>query len=159
MIRKPKFAGTWYPDEKEKAKKYLIEISDEGKLDVIGCICPHAGWMYSGKIAGEVYSKIKPADVYILLGPNHTGLGEIISVFSEGSWETPFGNVKINKEIAELIIKNSEFAQADTKAHQNEHSLEVQLPFLQLISKSDFSIVPITIRLEDYHMCQDLGNA
>lgn len=159
MIRKARFAGSWYPDELAKARKYLIEIPEEDKLEVIGCICPHAGWIYSGKVAGEVYSKIKPADLYILLGPNHTGLGEIISVYPEGSWETPFGHVKVNKEVAELIIKNSEFAEADTQAHISEHSLEVQLPFLQLITKNDFSIVPITIKLEDYRMCQDLGNA
>lgn len=159
MIRKAKFAGSWYPDELEKAKKYLVNITEEEKLEVIGCVCPHAGWVYSGKVAGEVYSKIKPADLYILLGPNHTGLGEIVAVYPEGFWETPFGQVKVNKEVAQLVIKNSEFAQADTKAHQNEHSLEIQLPFLQLITQKEFSIVPITIRIEDYHMCQDLGNA
>jgi AmmeMemoRadiSam system protein B len=157
--RKAKFAGTWYPDDIKEAKKYLVELPEEKKIDVISCICPHAGWVYSGKVAGEVYSKIKPADVYILLGPNHTGFGENVAIYPEGSWETPFGEVKVNSELVELITKNSEFAVKDAKAHLNEHSLEIQLPFLQLIAEKDFTIVAITIRVEDYHMCQDLGNA
>lgn len=159
MIRKPKFAGSWYPDSLKEARKYLAATPQDKKIDVISCISPHAGWVYSGNVAGDVYSIIKPADVYILLGPNHTGFGENISVYPEGSWETPFGKINVNSEIVDLIIKNSEFAQKDIKAHQNEHSLEIQLPFLQLITEKDFTIVPITIRIEDYHMCQDLGNA
>lgn len=159
MIRKAKFAGSWYPEDLKEAKKYLADIPQEKKINVISCISPHAGWMYSGNVSGDVYSIIKPADVYILLGPNHTGLGENIAVYPEGFWETPFGKISVNSEIVELIVKNSEFAQKDTKAHKNEHSLEIQLPFLQLIKEKEFSIVPITIRVEDYHMCQDLGNA
>jgi AmmeMemoRadiSam system protein B len=159
MKRKTKFAGTWYPDSVKEAKKYLLDIPEDKKIDVISCICPHAGWIYSGKVAGEVYSLIKPADVYILVGPNHTGLGENVAVYPEGSWETPFGEVKINSELVELITKNSEFATKDHVAHLNEHSLEIQLPFLQMITKKEFSIVAITIRVEDYHMCQDLGSS
>ncbi len=159
MKRKAKFAGSWYPDSIKEAKKYLFDIPEDKKIDVISCICPHAGWMYSGKVAGEVYSLIKPADVYILVGPNHTGFGENVAIYPEGSWETPFGELKINSELVELITKNSEFVIKDTKAHLNEHSLEIQIPFLQLITKKDFSIVAITVRVEDYQMCQDLGSA
>ncbi len=159
MKRKARFAGSWYPDDVKEAKKYLFDIPNDKKLDVISCICPHAGWVYSGKVAGEVYSLIKPADVYILVGPNHTGLGENVAIYPDGSWETPFGEVKINSELVELITKNSEFVIKDTKAHLNEHSLEIQLPFIQLITKKEFSIVAITIRVEDYRMCQDLGSA
>lgn len=159
MLRKAQFSGSWYPENTKEAKKYLVEVPSEKKIDVISCISPHAGWIYSGKVAGEVYSLIKPADVYILLGPNHTGLGENIAVYPEGIWETPFGKIKVNKEVVEYILENSEFAKKDTKAHLNEHSLEIQLPFLQLITQKEFTIVPITIRIEDYHMCQDLGNA
>lgn len=159
MIRKAKFAGSWYPDNFEEAKKYLSYVPENKKIDVISCICPHAGWYYSGNVAGSVYSIIKPADVYILVGPNHTGLGENIAVYPEGSWETPFGKIKVNSEIVELIIKNSEFAKKDNLAHEREHSLEIQLPFLQIIAKKEFSIVPITIRLEDYDMCKDMGTA
>lgn len=157
MKRQAKFAGTWYPDKIDEAKKYLSSVDEKQKVEVISCICPHAGWIYSGKVAGKVYSLIQPADVYILLGPNHTGFGENISVYPSGEWATPFGKVKINTEITELILKNSEFAKKDIIAHENEHSLEVQLPFLQLISPPHFSIVAIAIRLEDYHMCKDLG--
>ncbi|MCS7228314.1 MAG: AmmeMemoRadiSam system protein B [Endomicrobia bacterium] len=159
MKREAKFAGSWYPDKLEEAKKYLPCISEEQKIEVISCICPHAGWMYSGKVAGAVYSLIKPADIYILVGPNHTGFGENISIYPSGQWQTPFGKIQVNSELVELIVKNSEFVKKDTKAHENEHSLEVQLPFLQFISPADFTIVPITVRIEDYHMCKDLGAA
>lgn len=157
MKRQAKFAGTWYPDKIEEARKYIIPVDEKQKVQVISCICPHAGWIYSGRVAGNVFSLIQPANVYILLGPNHTGFGENISLYPSGEWNTPFGKIEINTELTELILKNSEFAKKDTKAHENEHSLEIQLPFLQLISKSSFSIVAITIRLEDYHMCKDLG--
>ncbi|MCX7910324.1 MAG: AmmeMemoRadiSam system protein B [Endomicrobia bacterium] len=159
MNRKSQFAGSWYPDELKEAKKYIIPTPKEKKIDVIGCICPHAGWMYSGSVASSVYSIIKPADIYIVLGPNHTGYGENIAVYPEGYWETPFGKVEVEKEIADLIVKNSEFAKKDTKAHLKEHSIEIQLPFLHLITEGEFKIVPITIKVEDYEMCKDLGNA
>lgn len=159
MDRKFQFAGSWYPDDIKEARKYLIPTPQDKKKDVIGCICPHAGWIYSGKVASSVYSIIKPADVYILLGPNHTGYGENISVYPEGFWETPFGKIEVEKQIVDLIIRNSEFAKKDTKAHIREHSLEIQLPFLQLITEKTFKIVPITVKVEDYEMCKDLGNA
>lgn len=159
MKRQAKFAGTWYPENKEEAKNYLVNVDEKQKVEVISCICPHAGWVYSGKVAGKVYSMIKPADVYILVGPNHTGFGENISVYPSGFWETPFGKTQVNTEIVDLIIKNSENIVRDTKAHENEHSLEIQLPFLQLITPFEFSIVPITVRIEDYHLCKELGMA
>ncbi len=143
MKRSSLFAGSWYPDKIEDVKKYLVEVPKEKKLDVISCICPHAGWMYSGKVAGEVYSQIIPADIYVLLGPNHTGLGKNSAVYPEGSWETPFGEIKVESKFVNLLIKNSEFLEKDFLAHSREHSIEVQLPFLQYINhevKIDFSI-------------------
>ncbi|MFQ3675473.1 MAG: AmmeMemoRadiSam system protein B [Endomicrobiia bacterium] len=157
MNRKLQFSGSWYPDNKEEITKYLISIPEENKVSVTSCICPHAGWMYSGKVAGEVYSKIKPADVYILLGPNHTGMGKNIAVYPEGYWEGPLGKIKVNSKIVELLVKSSEFLEKDFVAHYREHSLEVQIPFLQVISKKDFTIVPITIRAESYQICEDIG--
>ncbi|MCX7957254.1 MAG: AmmeMemoRadiSam system protein B [Endomicrobia bacterium] len=159
MNRKPKFAGSWYPDNINQLKKFIEKPNTKTKIETIGCICPHAGWMYSGKIAASVYSIIKPADVYILLGPNHTGYGENIAIYPEGHWETPLGKVKIDEDLVELIMKNSEFAKKDIVAHQNEHSLEIQIPFLQLIAETEPKIVPIAIKVEDYEMCKDLGNA
>ncbi len=159
MKRLSKFNGSWYPDNFAEASKYIHNIPEENKIEVISCVCPHAGWIFSGKVAGTVYSSIKPADVYILLGPNHTGYGENIAVYPEGKWSSPFGEIEVNKEIADMIIKKSEIAKRDTIAHQNEHSLEVQIPFLQLITKKDFTIVPITIKIEDYNMCKELAAA
>lgn len=159
MKRNPKFSGSWYPDELTEAYKYLFKIPEENKIEVTSCICPHAAWMFSGKVAGSVYSSIKPADVYILLGPNHTGYGKNVAIYPEGKWVTPFGEVEVNKEVVDMIVQKSPFVEKDTLAHINEHSLEVQLPFLQLITKKEFSIVPITIRVEDYEMCKELGSS
>ncbi len=158
MKRNPKFSGSWYPDDPTEASKYLLKIPEENKIEVISCICPHAGWMFSGKVAGVVYSSIKPADIYILLGPNHTGYGKNVAIYPEGKWITPFGEVEVNSEVVNMIVEKSNFIEKDTMAHLNEHSLEVHLPFLQLITKKKFSIVPITIKIEDYKMCKNLGN-
>lgn len=154
MIRKPLYAGTWYPNERKKIEEYLQKV--EKKEKVIACICPHAGWMYSGKTAGKVYSRIKPAETYILLGPNHTGVGENVSVYPDGSWETPIGKLEINSELVNELVRNSEFIQKDYKAHSREHSLEVQTPFIALLNPKS-KIVPITIKSEDLAVCQDLA--
>ncbi len=160
MIRKAQFAGSWYPNKIEEVKKYFIPIEEEKKVDVISCICPHAGWMYSGKVAAEVYSKIKPADVYVLVGPNHTGMGKNSAIYPEGYWETPFGKTKVNSELVDLIVKYSEFVEKDKTAHLKEHCLEVQLPFLQYLAKEyekEITIVPLVLKIEDYHSCKDIG--
>lgn len=163
MNRESIFADEgWYPREIDEIKKYFVPIPKEKKIDVIGCVCPHAGWMFSGKVAGEVYSLINPADVYVLLGPNHTGLGKNSAVYPEGYWETPLGKIKVATDLVNLIIKYSEFLEKDSSAHLREHSLEVQLPFLQYLAqeiKKEFSFVPITLKIEDYHTCKDIGNS
>jgi AmmeMemoRadiSam system protein B len=157
MNRKLQFRGSWYPENKEELEKYLISVPEENKVEVISCISPHAGWMYSGKVAAAVYSRIKPADVYILLGPNHTGMGKNVAVYPEGYWEGTLGKIKVGAEIVDLLIQHSEFLEKDFAAHYREHSLEVQIPFLQLISRKDFTIVPITIRADTYQICKDIG--
>jgi AmmeMemoRadiSam system protein B len=159
MNRKSQFNGSWYPNDIAEILKYLPNVSEENKVEVISCICPHAGWMYSGKVAGEVYSLIKPADVYILLGPNHTGMGKDVSVYPQGYWENPLGKIKVNSEIVDMLTKHSEFLEKDFLAHNREHSLEVQIPFLQVITKKEFTIVPITIRADSYQVCKDLGRS
>lgn len=149
------YNNKWYPTTRQEIKQFVPE--NDKKVEVISCICPHAGWMYSGRVAGEVYSLISPADVYILLGPNHTGFGKRVSLFYEGEWEAPFGNVEVNAKISELILKKSEFVEKDFEAHIKEHSLEVQIPFLQYIAKKKFTIVPITIMSDSYQVCKDVG--
>ena len=156
IIRKSLFAGTWYPTEKDEIKEY-IELN-QNKSDVIGCICPHAGWMYSGKVAGSVYSRINNYDTYIILGPNHTGHGANASIFPDGIWETPFGKIKIDTELVKDILNLSEFLEPDTEAHSREHCIEVQLPFIQYFNPNP-NIVPIILMSEHYDICKDIANA
>jgi len=160
LIRKAICAGTWYPREKKEIEKYLDLKTKKEK--VIACICPHAGWMYSGKVAGAVYSKIDMSGVaqplFVLIGPNHTGLGESASIMISGEWQLPLGNLKITEELASSILENSQILEDDPEAHLQEHSLEVQLPFIQYFFPKA-QIVPIT--LSDYRLstCQDIGEA
>ncbi|MFN3966906.1 MAG: AmmeMemoRadiSam system protein B, partial [Endomicrobiia bacterium] len=156
MTRQPICAGTWYPTKKEEIEEFL-DLSAK-KIGAISCVCPHAGWMYSGKVAGAVYSKLVPYETYILVGPNHTGFGPSASIYSQGSWQMPLGKVEIDTELSGEILKNSEFLKSDTQAHSREHCLEVQLPFIQYFSPSA-KIVPIIIMSDEFEVIKDVGFA
>ena len=159
-MRKPYQAGVFYPENadelKEEVKNYLI-LSTE-KEDIVGVVCPHSGYIYSGRTAGEVYSYIKSQPTFILIGPNHTRQGEISAISTEGEWSTPIGQVTINTSLAQKILCLSNFLKKDEKAHLYEHSLEVQLPFIQYINSS-VKIVPICMQDNTINICQDIGNA
>lgn len=156
MIREPVCAGAWYPQEKKDIEKYLnLNLKKEPAL---GIVSPHAGWMYSGKVAGEVYSRLGKYETYIIIGPNHTGLGAEVSIYSEGIWKMPMGDVPVDAEIAEGIIKTSEFAKSDTLAHSREHCIEVQVPFIQYFN-SKVNIVPIIMRTDSLEICYDIANS
>ena len=175
MLRQPAVAGAFYPDNPENLKR-LIEscfLDDAGvgylpKLDSfegedypINVIVPHAGYQYSGAIASHGYCEIVKngfPEVFIIISPNHTGFGTEISVFNEGEWQTPLGSVEVDGEFADAIIESSDIASADFSAHIREHSIEVQLPFLQYFS-NDFKIVPITIGRQNFVTSNDLSNA
>jgi len=150
LIRKPAVSGYFYPGDKtkliEEIKKY-VPLETE-KIATIGAICPHAGYMYSGKTAGLVYSKIVPPDTAIIIGPNHHGYGEPYAIDSCDVWQTPIGNVEIDREIRDGLIEKSRYLQIDSIAHRAEHSIEVQVPFLQFINP-EIKIVPIV--LSSYH--------
>ena len=146
MRREPVVAGSFYDAKPDDLKKHIAEMTGEPvkKTKALGIIAPHAGYIYSGKVAAEVYKAVEIPRTVIILGPNHTGLGEPISVFSEGSWVTPLGEVSVNKELAQEILKNCSAAMKDTAAHSREHSIEVHLPFLQH-HKNNFDFVPIAL--------------
>lgn len=158
MIRRPAFAGQFYPQTEASLRKMLsglIEPVSE-KQDAIGVIMPHAGYVYSGYVAGATISKVELKKTAVILGTNHTGRGEKFSIMTNGSWMTPLGEVKIDSEIAESILKESSLLKDDALAHMYEHSIEVELPFLQYLKK-DIRIVPIVIsegKLSEY---QKLG--
>ena len=118
---------------------------------------PHAGYMYSGAVAGETASAMRIPQEVVILGPNHTGLGASVSVFPGGHWRMPFGDVPVNNELAALIVNESELTIADQMAHLREHSIEVILPFLYYAGGKDLSFVPIALSKISRDECQALG--
>ncbi len=146
MIREPVAAGQFYPGSAPGLKRMLESMVNDraAKVDAIGLVSPHAGYIYSGVVAGAVISRVKLKDTVIMLGPNHTGQGKEFSIMTDGSWITPLGEVEIDGELAKKILSSSSYLEEDKAAHQYEHSLEVQLPFLQYF-KADVRIVPIIL--------------
>jgi len=158
MIRNPVVAGQFYPASPERLKAKIEMTVDEKvhKEDVIGLVSPHAGYEYSGPVAGAVISKIKFKDTFIIMGPNHTGRGKPLSIMTEGKWETPLGEVEIDSELAKQILSSSSHLQEDHIAHQYEHSIEVQLPFLQYFKK-DIKLVPIVLAFATGDVYKEIG--
>ena len=160
MLRRPAVAGYFYQESPDKLKAQVNRYVEEGleKIRAIGILSPHAGFMYSGAVAGAVYSRLKLPDTFIIIGPNHTGMGSSVSVFSDGRWEMPNGTVEVDDKLARTIINKSEYASEDYNAHLGEHSLEVQIPFIQHFINS-FKIVPITMMSTTLEVCRDIGYA
>lgn len=158
MKRKAVFAGRFYPGTADSLKEELDSyVNDKAKrVKALGIVSPHAGYIYSGKTAGEVYSKVHLPDKYIILAPNHTGIGANISLYAKGSWQTPLGSVEVDSDLAEKILNKYNKIREDESAHMMEHSLEVQLPFIQYFKK-DFKIVPLTLMHLSLEECKGLG--
>jgi len=158
QVRNPVVAGRFYSASEEGLKKELKGLIADRKeqIDAIGVISPHAGYACSGCVAGELFPSIKQKSTYIILGPNHTGYGKRFGLDAERSWKTPLGEVKINKKIAGEILERSEYIEKDTTCHDLEHSIEVQLPFLQYLNK-DFTFVPIVISARDPEAYKKIG--
>ncbi|MCG2711460.1 MAG: AmmeMemoRadiSam system protein B [Candidatus Omnitrophica bacterium] len=148
MIRKTVWAGprNFYPDKPEILKKTIEGFIDtaQKKEECKAVLMPHAGYFYSGIVAGKTISCVNIPDTIIILAPNHTGLGSPYSILSKGSWETPFGNISIQEELAAILLENSEFFRQDEAPHIKEHAIEVEVPFLQYFNKN-ISIVPVII--------------
>lgn len=157
--REPSVAGYFYP---ARQKDLLSEVEEympkKGNINALGAICPHAGYVYSGSVAGLVYSLIKPKDIYILLGPNHSGYGADVSIMKEGEWEIPLGTLSIHNELAERILLKTDLVKADSSAHIHEHSLEVQLPFIYK-ANLNAKIVPIVFKMVDIDYCLKIAEA
>jgi AmmeMemoRadiSam system protein B len=160
MIRNPTVAGYFYPASPTELKTMLGKFIDKKakKEDAVGLLMPHAGYIYSGAVAGAAISRVKFKDTFIIIGPSHSGLGKPFSVMPEGTWRTPLGDVEVDAEIAREIIKLSKYAEADYLAHTDEHAVEVQIPFLQYI-KPDVKIVPIILGGFSTDACQEIGRA
>lgn len=157
-VRSPVVAGGFYPGTKESLLGAIRAMTGElsVKVDAIGAVSPHAGYVYSGPVAAAVLSSIEPKPVYIILGPNHTGLGALFSLSKAGSWKTPLGTVDINEKLRKAILAGSSVIEADDAAHMAEHSIEVQLPILQAMQK-EFTFVPIVMAADDLQSCRTAG--
>jgi len=126
------------------------------KQEVIGLVSPHAGYIYSGSVAGAAISRVQFKDTFIIMGPNHTGGGQPFSIMTEGAWNTPLGKVEIDSELGKQILADSSYLQEDRLAHQHEHSIEVQIPFLQYF-QPDIRIVPIILAHGSGDIYKEIG--
>ncbi len=158
MIRNPVVAGQFYPGSPEQLRAMIKKMVDEKapKEEVVGLVSPHAGYVYSGPVAGAIISRIKFKDTFIIMGPSHTGRGKPLSIMTEGTWKTPLGEVEIDAELAKKILAGSRYLEEDSHAHQFEHSIEVQLPFLQYF-QPDIKLVPIILSYVPGAIYKEIG--
>jgi AmmeMemoRadiSam system protein B len=163
-LRRPAVAGRFYPRDPEdlraEVQSYLSQERGNTRSPVraIGCIAPHAGYMYSGHVAGAVFARIEIPRLCIVLCPNHTGIGQPLAIVSDGAWETPLGEVPIATALATALKQRFPALQEDTAAHRAEHAAEVELPFLQLL-QPELSIVPIALGTRRFEILDQLGSA
>ncbi|MEW6101818.1 MAG: AmmeMemoRadiSam system protein B [Candidatus Omnitrophota bacterium] len=158
-VRKAAVAGQFYPG-KAKDLEEQIKAFIEGKPErkkAIACMLPHAGYIYSGRVAVKTVSSIDLPQTLVLMGPNHTGSGEEFSIMSEGTWQTPLGEIEIDSGLAKRMLEGSCYLKDDSLAHAYEHSLEVELPILQFFRK-DFKIVPIAFLSGDIEALKKIGS-
>jgi len=174
-VRRPCQAGAFYEGTPEALKKQIENcflhklglgktptVAKTALKHVVGLVCPHAGYMYSGPVAAHAYYELaldgKP-DVVVIFGPNHTGYGSALAVMNEGFWRTPLGDVEVDGETANSIVRESRIVDVDDSAHRLEHSVEVQLPFLQYLYGSSFKIVPVCFLMQDLTSAREVGEA
>jgi len=174
-IRRPTQAGSFYEGDAEALKiqiencflkdfgpKKLAKVNLNGSRRIVGLVCPHAGYMFSGSVAANAYFELasdgKP-DTVVILGPNHTGYGSGLAVADEGFWRTPLGDVEVDWETASQIVQETRIVDVDELAHRFEHSVEVQLPFLQYLYGSEFKFVPICFQMQDLASAVEVGKA
>lgn len=163
-VRAPYAAGLFYVGYEEGLKRDVKRLlggpEQKGSVDVRGVVVPHAGYEYSGKVAGSVYSRINVPKRMVIIGPNHSGFGYPVSIEDRGFWKTPLGDVEIDHDLASSIKSHSPSIKVSRDAHRLEHSVEVQLPFLQVMASDGFKFVPMVIKgglnLDD---CREIGLA
>jgi len=171
-VRKPTVAGQFYNGNRTDLEQSIRECfldkrgpgdlpeTGQRKKNIKGLVVPHAGYIYSGAIAANSYyylSKNGFADTFIILGPNHTGMGSGVSIMTEGSWETPLGTTSINEALAKKLWTG--IIDKDQIAHMHEHSIEVQLPFLQFCARDKkFDFIPICMAMQDFETSEEVGN-
>ncbi len=159
-VRRPAVAGLFYPDSADRVEAELARLIKDvaPKTSARAVVVPHAGWRYSGRVAGEVYGRVRLPRVAVILGPNHTGLGPRGSLMTRGRWAVPGGEVAVHEELARAILGGSRVLTEDELAHAREHAIEVQLPFLRRL-QPEIAFVPITLMASDLGFCLEVGHA
>ncbi|WP_394295121.1 MEMO1 family protein [Thermococcus kodakarensis] len=169
VVRYPAVAGSFYPADEELVlmlERFFSDLGEEGNdRRITAGVAPHAGYIFSGYTASRTYKAIFEdglPETFVILGPNHTGLGSPIAVHPPGTWITPLGEIEVDGELAREIAKISGIADLDDLAHKYEHSIEVQVPFIQYLAEKagkEVKIVPITLGIQDEDVAEDLGRA
>ncbi|MGA2021639.1 MAG: AmmeMemoRadiSam system protein B [Candidatus Sulfotelmatobacter sp.] len=161
-VRHPAVAGRFYPRDPEALRQevhtYLSRTSPHKTIRALGCIAPHAGYIYSGHVAGAVFSTLEIPQLCVVMCPNHTGMGRPLAIMSEGTWETPLGPVPVASDFAADLKQRCPLLQEDSAAHRSEHAAEVELPFLQ-IRQPKLSFVPIALGTGQFEALEQLGVA
>ena len=164
ILRPAAVAGRFYPadpdDLRAEARAYLAQASstNQAPFRALGCIAPHAGYVYSGHVAGAVFARVEVPKRCIVMCPNHTGMGRALAIMSEGAWQTPLGEVPIDAELAGALKQNFPALQEDSAAHRAEHAAEVELPFL-LLRQPELKFVPIALGTGQFEVLEQLGRA
>jgi len=162
MIRQPAVAGRFYPADvrelTQQLRTFIAGAAPAEKVRARGCVVPHAGYIYSGHVAGAVYARLALPSRFIILCPAHYGQGEPLAIMSEGAWKTPLGEAKIDSALAVKLKRACALLREDSVAHRPEHSLEVQLPFLQQLV-GNFTFVPIALGPVRFPGLDELGRA
>jgi AmmeMemoRadiSam system protein B len=159
-VRPPAVAGSFYDSRPENLERDVRRLVPEGLQPepAVGAIVPHAGYVYSGPVAGQVYARLRLPSVAVILCPNHTGRGAGGALDPSEAWRTPVGDVPLARRVAERILEAAPSLEPDAEAHRREHSLEVQLPFLRLL-RPDVEIVPICLGEVSLPLCREVGQA
>ncbi len=164
VVRQPAVAGAFYEADPKRLHAQVEECFAENpkpaaKQRFIGAVVPHAGLMYSGHVAAAFYALAELPKRFIILCPNHTGYGHFAAINNAGAWRTPLGDVPVDSKLANALMAKTKLLADDARAHAREHSLEVQLPFLQELLGNDFTFVPICLGAPQFDMCEQIGNA
>ncbi len=160
-VRTPAVAGKFYPRRPEELRRAVQEYTSArgtGCIAALGCIAPHAGYIYSGHVAAAVYSRLEIPNRVIILCPNHTGMGHPLAVMTRPAWQTPLGDVESDSELGTALLQRFPSLREDSAAHRSEHAIEVQLPFLQTL-RPDLTFVPIALGTSDFSVLRELGEA
>ncbi|MDQ5871987.1 MAG: AmmeMemoRadiSam system protein B, partial [Acidobacteriota bacterium] len=159
-IRQPAVAGLFYASDPKELERDVRKFlgAGAGVGPAVGAVVPHAGYVYSGPVAGAVYARLALPRRAVILCPNHTGLGAPAALDPSPAWRTPLGDVPLARRLSDRLLSLAPALEEDGEAHRREHSLEVQLPFLQ-VRRPDVEIVPVCLGAASLPLCREVGEA